>query len=113
MNIRPADPPGQVVSRPRLAPKRVFYGWVVVAVSLVGVVMTSGSRAAPGALLVDMERSTPWSTSSLSMAASISLLAYGLAGPLSAVAIARFGLRRTVTFSLIASSLSFVVSARA
>jgi predicted MFS family arabinose efflux permease len=102
-----------VKSRPRLAPTRVFYGWVVVTVSLVAVVITSGGRAAPGALLVDMERSTPWSTSTLSAAASISLLAYGLAGPLSAAAITRFGLRTTVTFSLVASSVSFVVSARA
>ncbi|MAG09424.1 MAG: MFS transporter, partial [Actinobacteria bacterium] len=45
---------------PKLAPKSMFYGWVVVGVAVIAVLMTAGSRAAPGALLVDMERSTGW-----------------------------------------------------
>ena len=108
------SPPDTEVTRRVLgAPQRVFYGWVVVAASLVAVLATSGGRAAPGALLVDMERSTGWSTSTLSIAASISLVAYGLAGPLSAWLIARFGLRSTTTLSLLTAALSFAISARA
>jgi sugar phosphate permease len=96
-----------------LAPRRLYYGWVVVGVAVLAVLVTSGGRATPGALLVDMERSTGWSTSSLSIAASISLVAFGLAGPVSAALIARVGLRVTTTVSMLASAVAFVASARA
>jgi hypothetical protein len=43
---------------PRTAPSGVFYGWVIVAVTILAILAVSGVRAAPGALLVDMERST-------------------------------------------------------
>ena len=97
---------------PRGVPKNVFYGWVVVGVAVIAVLMTAGSRAAPGALLVDMERSTGWSTSTLSIAASISLVMYGAGGPLAAVVIARIGLRATTVSSLILAAISFLFSAR-
>lgn len=97
---------------PRGVPKNVFYGWVVVGVAVIAVLMTAGSRAAPGALLVDMERSTGWSTSTLSIAASISLVMYGAGGPLAAFVIARVGLRATTASSLILAAISFLFSAR-
>ncbi len=105
--------PTRQQSLPRLVPRRVFYGWVVVGVSIIAVLMTSGSRAAPGALLVDMERETGWSTSTLSIAASISLMMYGIGGPLAAAVIARIGLRVTTVCSLVLAAFSFVMSARA
>jgi len=98
---------------PRLAPRGIFYGWVVVAVSVLAVLVTAGGRAAPGALLVDMERSTDWSTTSLSVAASIGLFVYGFSGPVAAALNARFGLRAVTTFALVASAVSFAASARA
>ncbi|NBS31112.1 MAG: MFS transporter, partial [Actinobacteria bacterium] len=97
---------------PRGVPKNVFYGWVVVGIAVIAVLMTAGSRAAPGALLVDMERSTGWSTSTLSIAASISLVMYGAGGPLAAFVIARIGLRATTVSSLILAAISFLFSAR-
>ncbi|MEY2959061.1 MAG: hypothetical protein RLZZ01_1629, partial [Actinomycetota bacterium] len=65
-----------MASLPRSAPRGVFYGWIVVAAAVVAVLVTSGGRAAPGALLVDMERSTGWTTAQLSLAASVGLLVY-------------------------------------
>lgn len=97
---------------PRFAPKKLFYGWVVVGVAVIAVMMTAGSRAAPGALLVDMERSTGWSTSTLSIAASISLVMYGAGGPLAAFIISRIGLRATTVMSLLLAAISFLLSAR-
>jgi MFS family permease len=93
-------------------PKNVFYGWVVVGVAVIAVLMTAGSRAAPGALLVDMERSTGWSTSTLSIAASISLVMYGAGGPLAAFVMSRIGLRSTTVMSLLLAAVSFLFSAR-
>ena len=89
----------------------MFYGWVVVGVAVIAVLMTAGSRAAPGALLVDMERSTGWSTSTLSIAASISLVMYG-GGPLAAFVMSRIGLRSTTVMSLLLAAVSFLFSAR-
>ena len=97
---------------PRFAPKNMFYGWVVVGVAVIAVLMTAGSRAAPGALLVDMERSTGWSTSTLSIAASISLVMYGAGGPLAAFVMSRIGLRSTTVTSLLLAAVSFLFSAR-
>ena len=90
----------------------MFYGWVVVGVAVIAVLMTAGSRAAPGALLVDMERSTGWSTSTLSIAASISLVMYGVGGPLAAFVMSRIGLRSTTVMSLLLAAVSFLFSAR-
>ncbi|MEC7457229.1 MAG: MFS transporter, partial [Actinomycetota bacterium] len=97
---------------PKFAPKSMFYGWVVVGVAVIAVLMTAGSRAAPGALLVDMERSTGWSTSTLSIAASISLVMYGVGGPLAAFVMSRIGLRSTTVMSLLLAAVSFLFSAR-
>ena len=97
---------------PKFAPKNMFYGWVVVGGAVIAVLMTAGSRAAPGALLVDMERSTGWSTSTLSIAASISLVMYGVGGPLAAFVMSRIGLRSTTVMSLLLAAVSFLFSAR-
>lgn len=104
---------GRAPRPPRLAPAGIFYGWVVVAAATLAVLMTSGTRAAPGALLVDMQRSTGWSRADLSLAASVGLLVYGFSGPVAAAANARFGLRVTTTVSLLASAVAFLASARA
>ena len=39
-----------------------FYGWVVVAVTAIVVIIVSGVRSAPGAFLVSMTREPGWST---------------------------------------------------
>jgi predicted MFS family arabinose efflux permease len=81
--------------------RSVFYGWVVVAVAAVVMLSTAGVRAAPGALLVQMEREPGWSTSALSFAAAIGLVVFGLAGPLSGRLMGRFGIRAVVLASLV------------
>lgn len=42
--------------------RRFFYGWVVVAVTAVVVVVVSGVRSAPGAFLLSMTQEPGWST---------------------------------------------------
>ena len=91
----------------------MFYGWIVVAVSVVALVMTSGSRAAPGALLVEMERDTEWSTAQLSLVASVGLLVYGLSGPVAGVLMRRFGIRAVTTMSLSGAAITMWISSRA
>ncbi len=91
---------------------KVFYGWIMVVLTAMVLVITSGTRAAPGALLVDMERNTPWSTSELSLAAAIGLLAYGAGGPLSGMIARRVGNRNLVLGALLFITLSTYMSSR-
>ena len=60
---------------------RFFYGWVVVAMTSVVLVVTAGARVAPGAFLLDMKADTGWSIAVLSFAAAVGLIVFGLAGP--------------------------------
>lgn len=92
--------------------KGLFYGWVVVAVTALVVLITAGSRAAPGALLVDMERDTGWSTADLSLAAAIGLMAYGFGGPVAGMLAARLGMKNLTIVSIVLTSVSLFMSSR-
>jgi sugar phosphate permease len=83
-----------------------FYGWVVVAVAAIVVIVTAGVRSAPGAFLLSMTEEPEWSTSTVSFAAAIGLIAFGLSGPLSGWLMGRIGVRNVVLLSLIVTSLS-------
>ena len=43
-----------------------FYGWVVVAVTAVVVLVTAGVRSAPGAFILSMTEEPGWSTAAIS-----------------------------------------------
>src|SRR4029453_13862726 len=79
---------------------RVFYGWVVVACTATGLLATAGIRAAPGAFLVSMQGQPGWTTASLSFAAAVGLIAYGLAGPISGRLMGAIGIRNVTLLSL-------------
>src|SRR5262245_31499269 len=88
----------------------LFYGWVVVAVSAVAVLVTAGVRVAPGAFLLDMKQDTGWSLGILSIAAAVGLVVYGLTGPVSGSLISRFGLRRVTVASLVITAVAMAAS---
>lgn len=83
-----------------------FYGWVVVAVAAIVVIVTAGVRSAPGAFLLTMTEEPEWSTATVSFAAAIGLIAFGLSGPLSGWLMGRIGVRNVVLLSLVVTSLS-------
>ena len=58
--------------------RTVFYGWVVVAVAAIVLLVTAGVRAAPGRVPAPMQQEPGWSTGALSFAAAVGLLTYGL-----------------------------------
>ena len=89
---------------------RVFYGWVVVAVTVVVVLLTAGIRTAPGAFLVTMTNEPGWTTGSVSFAAAVGLVVFGLAGPLSAWLMARIGVRDVVLLSLVLTAVSLALA---
>lgn len=82
------------------APKKLHYGWIVVAVTFVAMLVAAGTRAAPSVLIVPWEEEFGWSRATISFAIAVQLMIFGLVGPFSAGFIDRFGLRRTMIIGL-------------
>ncbi|MEK6719270.1 MAG: MFS transporter [Chloroflexota bacterium] len=89
---------------------RIYYGWVVVAISALALLVTAGARIAPGAFLLDMQTDTGWSVAVLSFAAAVGLVVFGLAGPVSGSLMARIGVRRVTVASLLIAALAMATS---
>jgi predicted MFS family arabinose efflux permease len=84
----------------RLFAGRVHYAWVVVAVMFVVILSSVGVRAAPGVLIVPLERAFGWNAGVISGAISLNILLFGLVGPFAAALIQVIGLKRTVLLSM-------------
>jgi predicted MFS family arabinose efflux permease len=90
-------------TRQRLAQRighRYHYAWFALAVTFLVLLAAAGSRATPGVLMLPLEQQFGWSRATISLAISINIALYGLAGPFSAAAMQRFGVRPTVLGAL-------------
>ncbi|CAO3409811.1 MFS transporter [Azospirillum largimobile] len=83
-----------------LARRDIHYGWVVVTVTFLSMLVSAGAVGAPGVLLLPLQREFGWDTADISTAMAIRLLLFGLMGPFAAAMINRFGVRRMVLSSL-------------
>ena len=90
----------------------LFYGWVVVAITAMVLLVTAGTRTAPGAFLLDMEADTGWSKGLLSLAAAVGFLVFGLAGPISGVFMGRYGVRRVTMASLLITAAAMAIASQ-
>jgi sugar phosphate permease len=79
---------------------RFGWGWLVLGVSTLVVLLGAGTRAAPGALLLGIQADTGWSTAEVALAGAAGLLLLGLGGPASGILIDRFGVRRVAVAAL-------------
>ncbi len=86
--------------------------WRVVIITALVLVVTAGSRAAPGALLTTMEDDTGWSNASLSFAAALGLIMYGLGGPFAGSLMGRYGPRRITMMSVVITSVSVLAASQ-
>ncbi|PWC39536.1 MFS transporter [Azospirillum sp. TSO35-2] len=93
-----------------LARRNIHYGWVVVAVTFLSMLISAGAVGAPGVLLLPLQREFGWDTADISTAMAIRLLLFGLMGPFAAAMINRFGVRRMVLASLSLVSGGLLVS---
>ncbi|PIG97151.1 MFS transporter [Deinococcus sp. UR1] len=96
----------QPTPRPRL-----FYGWIVVAVAALVLLLSAGARSAPGVFLLPMQEDLGMTRSTLSLAASLGLVMFGLGGPVSGALMDRFGPRRVTAAGLLLIAGSFAGSA--
>jgi sugar phosphate permease len=89
---------------------KLFYGWVIVGIVALVLLVTAGARSAPGAFLLEMEKDTGWSRGALSFATSLGLILFGLGGPISGALMARFGVRNITVLSLVLTAASMALS---
>src|SRR5215212_9567717 len=84
----------------RVLRERLYYGWVVVAVVFLALLVSAGVRAAPAVLINPLETELGWSRAAISFAASVGLLLYGLSGPGGGWLMDRFGPTRITLVGL-------------
>ena len=89
-----------MIKRSGLQSPPIHYGWVVVGVTFLVLLVASGVRGAPGVLIVPLEREFGWTRAAISLPISVSLLVYGIVGPFSAAFIDRFGMKSVVLAAL-------------
>ena len=86
---------------PARRPARLYYGWVVVGVTFLVLLVGASVRSTPGVLIVPLKAEFGWSTATISGAVALNIMLYGLVGPFAVAVMERFGLRRTVSAALI------------
>src|SRR5256884_4101021 len=75
---------------------RFHYAWVVVIVTFLALLAAQAVRAAPGVIITSLESEFGWSRTTISLAISLSILTFGLGGPLGGTLIDRYGPRRVM-----------------
>src|SRR5713226_2034569 len=84
----------------RFCSGRVHYAWIVLAVMFTATLAGVGVRAAPGVMIVPLERAFGWSVSTISAAISINIILMGATGPFLIGFMEVFGLKRTILLGM-------------
>jgi MFS family permease len=95
-----------------LARRRVHYGWVVMAIVFLTMLMSSAALGLPGALLRPLSREFGWNTEQISSALAVRFALYGLMGPFAAILIERYGLRRIVVIAMTLIAAGLLLATR-
>ena len=90
----------------------IYYGWIVVAVGFITLLVASGVRSTPAVLLLPLNEEFGWNAATVSVAMSLNLLLFGLAGPFAAALMDRWGMRRVVPGAMSIVALAALLSMR-
>jgi predicted MFS family arabinose efflux permease len=77
------------------------YGWVVVGVTFLTLLVSAGVRSAPGVLMVPLELNFGWSRTVTTFPLAVNLALYGLCGPFAAALMEKYGVKRVMTAALL------------
>lgn len=83
-----------------LARRGIHYGWVMVALTFLVALSSSGAMGVQGALLLPLQREFGWDTGTISGALALRLLLFGLMAPFGAALLQRYGLCRMVVLAM-------------
>lgn len=76
------------------------HAWTILAVCFVVLLMAAVARSVPGIVLVSLEREFGWSRESITLAVSVNMLLFGLAGPFLGRWMDLYGPRRIALWTL-------------
>src|SRR6266446_6963588 len=76
--------------------RRVHYAWIVLAVVFTATLAGVGVRAAPGVMIIPLQRAFGWDVQTISGAVSLNIILLGATGPFLAGLIQVVGLKRTM-----------------
>ena len=93
-----------------LARRDIHYGWVVVAVTFLTLLVTAGAMGMPGVMIVPLENEFGWSDAQISSALALRILLFGLFGPFAAALMNRFGVRRVIVSALALIAAGLLIS---
>jgi sugar phosphate permease len=79
----------------------VHHAWLVAGVTFVALLTAAGFRATPGVLMVPLQEEFGWTSATISLAASVNLVLFGLIAPFAAALMERLGIRRVMVGALI------------
>lgn len=91
---------------------QLFYGWVVVGITVAILLLAAGVRSAPGVMLDAQLIETTWTRTLISAAVSMGLFVFGLGAPFAGGLIARFGPRLIALIGLLIIAIAMFLSAR-
>src|SRR5215471_8844603 len=80
----------------KLTRGRLHYAWVVLGVMFAATLAGVGVRAAPGVMIVPLQRAFGWDVSTISAAISVNIVLLGAVGPFLTGLVDVIGLKRTI-----------------
>ena len=80
--------------------RNIHYGWVVVGVTFLTLLVTAAAMGTPGVLIVPLEQEFGWSDAQISSALALRIMLFGLFGPFAAAFMNRFGVRRVIMVAM-------------
>ena len=93
--------------------RRLYYGWVIVAVGFCTMLLVQGSFASSGVLFVALTKEYGWSRATISLPFSVGLVGYAALTWLSGRLFDRYGPRRLFPFGVLCLGLGLITSAQA
>ncbi len=93
-----------------LGKRGVHYGWVIVAITFVTMLVTAGCMGLPGALILPLGQEFGWNTAQISSALALRLVLFGLMGPFAAALIERYGVRNIVLTAMLTIAAGLVLA---
>jgi MFS family permease len=81
--------------------RRFHYAWVVAAVTFLALLVAASVRAAPGVIILPLQTEFGWDRASISLAVAVSIIAFGLGGPVGGAVVDRFGPRRALLSGIV------------